>query len=129
LNPNHEAAIIEIHGSIFETKCSDGRCKFSHFNRAVVSLDPSLPMCPTCGKLARPADVWFGEEIHAWSVIRRLVASADMCIVIGTSSKASSLLILIPCILIPAGLSLCRAGIESESQWWLRCGFQHRGRY
>jgi len=45
-----------------------------------------LPKCTNCGALARPGVVWFGERPLYMTKIDELVASADMCLVIGTSS-------------------------------------------
>jgi len=52
-----------------------------------VPLDPLPPRCPSCGGLARPAVVWFGEAIPATAARAAEAATAcDVFLSIGTSS-------------------------------------------
>jgi len=91
--------IVQVHGDIFETRCS--RCEFAFsagspepppgfpvidFNngrlRAGVarSIAPTLachsesgsllPQCPECGELMRPGVVWFGEQLDPRKIDR-----------------------------------------------------------
>ncbi|EKM53789.1 uncharacterized protein PHACADRAFT_260311 [Phanerochaete carnosa HHB-10118-sp] len=45
-----------------------------------------LPRCEDCGGLLRPGVVWFGETPLHMEQIDGVVAQADMCLVVGTSS-------------------------------------------
>ena len=51
--------IVQIHGDIFETRCS--RCARSR--REPEEEDSNLPRCTECGELMRPGVVWFGEQL------------------------------------------------------------------
>ena len=55
--------LIRIHGSIWELSCW-GRCArgATPWRDDRVPLDQ--PRCPHCGRLARPAVVWFGESLR-----------------------------------------------------------------
>ena len=85
--------IVQIHGDIFENRCS--RCAFAFSGRGVSPEPPAspvidvnngrlragvarsiaptsvcdseskslLPQCPDCGELMRPGVVWFGEQL------------------------------------------------------------------
>jgi len=89
---------------LFDVKCTS--CDHVEFNRSSPicqglagteklveknAMDPeiplnSLPRCSDCGALARPGVVWFGEEIPNLKDIDDIVADADLCLVVGTSS-------------------------------------------
>jgi NAD-dependent deacetylase len=76
---------IELHGSIFRTRCSS--CGARRPDREVAP-SASLPRCDACGGLLRPDVVWFGESLDP-GVIDAAVTeagSADVCLVIGTSA-------------------------------------------
>ena len=99
-----------MHGHLFNLKCSVSSCGYIEPNVAspiceslrgteyMVEkgvLDPeipasTLPRCSKCNALARPGVVWFGETIPALKAIDALVARADLCLVVGTSSMVSS---------------------------------------
>jgi len=75
--------IIEFHGNIFRTKCSNE-------NRVVESwLDTGEvpPRCPSCNHFLRPDVVWFGELISeaALSAAFHSVQDCQVFISIGTS--------------------------------------------
>jgi len=54
--------VIEMHGSLWRTRCS--RCPAPPFeDRTAVS--PPFPRCSRCDALLRPAIVWFGELLDA----------------------------------------------------------------
>jgi NAD-dependent deacetylase len=79
---------IELHGSLFRVRCP--RCGEQRDDRTTIdatSMD-TLPHCTTCGALARPDIVWFGESLDP-SVLGeaiRVASSADVCVVVGTSA-------------------------------------------
>jgi NAD-dependent deacetylase len=59
--------VIEIHGSLFRTRCS--RCDLAAFHDETTYLARSLPACDFCeGRglkaLLRPDIVWFGEMLN-----------------------------------------------------------------
>ena len=89
LGPTVPAAVLplELHGSLFRVRCT--RCDWGAEHREPIdarSLD-TLPRCPRCAALARPAVVWFGESLDplvleaAWTA----AAEAEVCLVVGTS--------------------------------------------
>lgn len=103
-------SIIEMHGRLFDVKCTNTECGhseedlsnplcpalgaadalFSDYHDAgskeVDIPEAELPRCKRCGALARPGVVWFGEKPLMLDEINQLVFKADMCLVIGTSS-------------------------------------------
>ena len=107
-------SILEMHGRIYDVKCTE--CDYCREDRsdplfpALGAADASfqdyhdagsrrvdipldeLPKCPTCGALARPGVVWFGEKPYHLDEINSIVYKADMCLVIGTSSTVCFLL-------------------------------------
>ena len=109
------AKIVQIHGDIFETRCS--RCDFAFSGRGgspeppgsgVIGVDngrlrsiaptagfdaeseSDLPKCPQCGELMRPGVVWFGEELDLRKIgtVENFVTGGDcdLVIVAGTSA-------------------------------------------
>lgn len=96
----------EIHGSLFELRCTSFTCTFvdrNNFNDPLTKelgsvldddftpdLSPQqLPQCPVCGSLMRPGVVWFGESLllRALDRIDCFIESqpVDVILVIGTS--------------------------------------------
>ncbi|MEO8360526.1 MAG: NAD-dependent deacylase [Vicinamibacteria bacterium] len=58
--------VIEIHGSLFRTKCA--RCDLDPFHDEATYFEPTLPTCDNCEAkghkaLLRPDIVWFGEML------------------------------------------------------------------
>ena len=86
----HELAgtrgVIRFHGSIWELLCVNG-CGASPWEDRRSPLPALPPRCPSCGGLARPGVVWFGESIHR-AVLTRCGAavSCDVFLSVGTSS-------------------------------------------
>jgi NAD-dependent deacetylase len=64
--------VIEIHGSLFRTRCFD--CDLAEFSDT--SVRAAVPRCEACGGRLRPAVVWFGEMIDP-QVLRRIAAFID----------------------------------------------------
>jgi NAD-dependent deacetylase len=86
----HERAgthnVIRYHGSIWRLGCSAG-CGAKEWEDLSVPLDPLPPRCPSCGALARPGVVWFGETIPPDAARAAQDATAcDVFVSIGTSS-------------------------------------------
>ena len=81
-------ALVRLHGSVWELSCWD-RCASGStpWRDERVPLAPSPPTCPHCGRLARPAVVWFGEPLRTEDVDAALRATAcDVFLTVGTSS-------------------------------------------
>ena len=83
-----EAYPIELHGSLFRTRCTS--CSERRDDRADVdatSLE-KLPRCRSCGALARPDVVWFGESLDPGVLGEavELASNASVCLVVGTSA-------------------------------------------
>lgn len=108
LHPLSGSEAIEMHGSLFRTRCTNSKCKESKrdvenrdspiseglrgrgapdaHDEPEVPLD-GLPKCSECGSLTRPAVVWFGEMLDP-NVLERChaaLASCDLLFVIGTA--------------------------------------------
>lgn len=74
--------VLQLHGSIFRTRCSVcGRIE-EHAEHA----HETLPKC-TCGGLLRPDVVWFGEQIPSdvWNEALGFLSRADLAMICGTS--------------------------------------------
>jgi NAD-dependent deacetylase len=87
----HERAgtrgVVRFHGSIWELKCA-AECGVPAWEDRSAPLPAVPPLCPSCGGLARPGVVWFGEPIEP-DVLRRsseAAASAEVFLSVGTSS-------------------------------------------
>ena len=86
----HERAgtrnVIRYHGSIWSLKCA-ARCGAADWDDLSVPLARLPPLCPSCGALARPGVVWFGEAIPTDAAGAAQAATAcDVFLSIGTSS-------------------------------------------
>lgn len=116
------APLYEMHGRLADTICTS--CKRKETNLADKSLCSALettgappaygesedavadiplaelPQCGHCGGLLRPGVVWFGETPLHLDEIDEAVGSADMCLVVGTSSTVGP-----PCQVIPPRLT------------------------
>jgi NAD-dependent deacetylase len=81
------ANVIRFHGSIWELRCA-AECGAPPWEDRTTPLTTLPPKCPSCGGLARPGVVWFGETIDPDVLERssRAAAGADVLLSIGTSS-------------------------------------------
>ena len=108
LPPSIPNYIVEMHGRIHDVTCTVCDARVVTFDSplcpalgeadkglddvtAAGSRPPDIPVddlpkCTNCGALARPGVVWFGEKPLYLEEIDELVANADMCLVVGTSS-------------------------------------------
>lgn len=76
--------IVELHGNILDFFCFEQR----HPAPAEIAFDlKEPPLCTECGSMMRPGVVWFNEMLPPGAMERasRLVRSADVVLVIGTS--------------------------------------------
>ncbi|XP_054447857.1 NAD-dependent protein deacylase sirtuin-5, mitochondrial [Pteronotus mesoamericanus] len=99
--------LLEIHGSIFKTRCTSCRVVAENYNSPICAAlsgkgapEPEaqdaripvekLPRCEEtgCGGLLRPHVVWFGENLDpaVLEEVDRELALCDLCLVVGTSS-------------------------------------------
>jgi NAD-dependent deacetylase len=79
-------AVLELHGNIWGLRCTAG-CRPNWEDRTV-PLATIPPRCSSCGALARPDVVWFGESLSA-GVLDAAFSAALTCevmLVIGTSA-------------------------------------------
>jgi NAD-dependent deacetylase len=85
--PTHGAVPIELHGSLLRSRCTRCAGRFEHYDPAEVASPDALPCCPRCGALLRPDVVWFGERLDERVLAEAVdaAASADVCLVVGTS--------------------------------------------
>ena len=88
----HERAgtrnVVRFHGSLWDLQCWNG-CNGSpaRWREESVPFPECPPRCPTCGGLARPGVVWFGEAIDPSILEASLDAlDCDVCLVVGTSA-------------------------------------------
>lgn len=101
-----DGQVIEMHGNLFDVVCTAHDCDYRAKNmddpicqglggteRVVAegNIEPivkraELPHCPKCQQLLRPDVVWFGERPKKIHDILEIAKSADLCLVVGTSS-------------------------------------------
>lgn len=81
--------VVELHGNAFRERCLDDACSTDPWPAA--DLTAGLPHCPTCGGVARPDLVLFGEGDDArWTPLRSFVAEGvDVLLLVGTSGVVS----------------------------------------
>ena len=80
--------LVRIHGSIWELSCWE-RCApgMTPWRDDRVSMTDFLPQCPHCGRIARPAVVWFGESLRPEDLDAAIRATAcDVFLTVGTSA-------------------------------------------
>lgn len=99
--PNDQ--MVQIHGDIFETRCSGCGYKFDAGRGASPEppapcaaqahdgrLGSIAPTCPECGALMRPGVVWFGEMLDPRKIamVEDFLAggAVDLTVVIGTTA-------------------------------------------
>jgi NAD-dependent protein deacetylase/lipoamidase len=80
--------LVRIHGSIWELACWDGcRSGSAPWRDERVPLPDVPPRCPHCGGMARPAVVWFGEQLRSENLHAAIEATAcEVFLTIGTSA-------------------------------------------
>jgi NAD-dependent deacetylase len=84
----HERAgshpVVHFHGDVKTARCFAG-CGWK--GKVEETVPGTMPSCPSCGKLARPNVVWFGELLDPASVMDAgaCIQMNDLHIIIGTS--------------------------------------------
>lgn len=82
--------VLEIHGSIHRTRCSNPTCHLMPYLDSEPH-DDALPTCKICSSPLRPDIVLFGEQLPAqesW-LAKRALRDCDLFIAIGTSGTVS----------------------------------------
>lgn len=80
--------VLEVHGSLFRTRCSNEDCPRSRREWEDESLaEHGAPRCPDCHAFLRPAVVWFGEALDPRVLYqaRRAIQGCDLFLAVGTS--------------------------------------------
>ncbi|KAL6301965.1 DHS-like NAD/FAD-binding domain-containing protein [Sparassis latifolia] len=100
------SSLFEMHGHLFETICTVCDDRMANHDSPICpalagtelimeqhAKEPEIPMddlprCqkPGCGGLLRPGVVWFGEVPHHLQEIEQVIDTADLGLVVGTSS-------------------------------------------
>jgi NAD-dependent deacetylase len=77
-------SVVELHGSIWRLRCTVCNREWSDETVPLAHLPPTC----SCGGLARPAVVWFGESLpaQAWCRAEQAAKSCDVFLVVGTSA-------------------------------------------
>lgn len=80
-------SILELHGSLFRTRCPGCGAKRESREPVDASSESALPRCDGCGAMLRPDVVWFGEPLdsHVLGLSFELAERAAACLVVGTS--------------------------------------------
>jgi NAD-dependent deacetylase len=76
--------VLKLHGDIWHLRCTT--CDVDRRDERTPL--PELPPRCDCGGMLRPGVVWFGEPLpmKVWNDAERAARSADVCLVVGTSS-------------------------------------------
>ena len=78
--------LVRLHGSLWELSCWRG-CGAPPWRNEDVPLPELPPLCPSCGGLARPAVVWFGEALPSAAIdAAEAACECDVFLSVGTSS-------------------------------------------
>ena len=78
--------LVRLHGSLWELSCWRG-CGAPPWRNEDVPLPELPPLCPSCGGLARPAVVWFGEALPTAAIdAAEAACECDVFLSVGTSS-------------------------------------------
>ena len=81
---------IELHGSLFRTKCSNVKCSMLPYKDSNTYLDKA-PLCTICGAYLRPDVTFFGEMLPVEAAYKSKQAFRDcsLFIAVGTSGTVS----------------------------------------
>lgn len=102
--------VRELHGSLWRSRCT--QCREIWTDRRTSLPDP-IPSCPSCGAMARPDVVWFGEQLDGETLERAFAAASEAAImlVIGTSALVQPAAML-PQVAKQAGAYLVEINVE-----------------
>ncbi len=134
--------LVEIHGSILRVRRFNGCVTYTFGDedaaaQAVFVGDVAaagdervardVPRCPVCGDYLRPDVVWFGENLpeEALETAFHAAETADLCLVIGTSSVVYPAAML-PDVALQAGAAVVEINPE-ETPFSTRATLSIRG--
>lgn len=82
--------VVELHGTMERSKCSDSNCSSLAFVDTRSHLE-QLPLCEVCGAPLRPDTVLFGEHLpdEASYRAKKALRDVDLFLAIGTSGMVS----------------------------------------
>lgn len=82
--------VLELHGSLFRTRCSNNSCPLEPFEDEEFHLDKK-PICQICGSMLRPDIVFFGEPIPPLveRAVRQSFLKCDLFFAAGTSGTVA----------------------------------------
>ncbi len=82
--------IVDLHGTMERSKCSDDNCSSQAFVDSRPHLE-HLPLCAVCGAPLRPDIVLFGEQLPDEAMYRskKALRDVDLFLAIGTSGTVS----------------------------------------
>ena len=90
---NTDAEIYEIHGNLNQMRCCAGCTQDLYPTPEAVDQLDFIPLCYTCGGLARPNillnDECYDEELYKAETAFRATESADCIIILGSSLEQS----------------------------------------
>jgi NAD-dependent deacetylase len=77
--------VIEIHGSLLETRCTNSNCDSKPF--LDLEIPETVPHCGVCGAPLRPNITLFHEPLplEAITTVKRALRDCDLFVAIGTS--------------------------------------------
>jgi len=79
--------ILELHGSIWEIKCSNAECRLKIYEDREIPMSDLNPKCEVCGSPLRPNVVFFEEQLDPFIVMEAEKRSmeSDVFLIVGTS--------------------------------------------
>ena len=77
--------VVDVHGNFRRLHCLD--CHKTWDFVGELTEDGDIPQCPTCGAIAKPDIVLFGEPVKDLEIIEAMLEPCDFLLVIGTSSE------------------------------------------
>jgi NAD-dependent deacetylase len=82
--------VIEIHGTVHQTRCSNNNCLLLPFDDSD-SHEGKVPICSLCGSPMRPDAVMFGEypPVEAERRCKNALQQCNLFIAVGTSGAVS----------------------------------------
>lgn len=82
--------VVELHGRIDRTRCSNEACELEPYLDAEAHLD-RVPVCPICASPLRPDIIMFGEALAVSEGFqaKRALRECDLFLSIGTSGLVS----------------------------------------
>jgi NAD-dependent deacetylase len=82
--------VVEMHGTLFKTRCSNKRCHLPAF-RDSEAYEDGAPRCKLCGHALRPDLVFFGEmlPLEAERAIKVALRDCRLFLAVGTSGTVS----------------------------------------